>query len=281
MAELPEADFLPLARVRYLTGVALVLIIYNHLLTLNEEIETIWTTGRNYLQKLTFALNRYGVETIVIYSAYVYGGSATRLDDNVCHLFNWIFAVAGMGITVITQSFITLRVYRAWDKRRGTSIALLVVFVIFIAASIPNAVLSILEIQQATHFFPEISACAILTIPPFFPVTLGIFLLLDLVIVTLAIFYALERPYRTNVDVLDSLHRDGAKLFIALRNQAICSLRLISLVISVVGEPSDCYGVLCLVWTLMSIINSHFQMRVEGLKNYNFGFQSSNSCLIF
>ncbi|KAF8826299.1 hypothetical protein HHX47_DHR5000221 [Lentinula edodes] len=41
---------------------------------------------------------------------------------------------------------------------------------------------------------------------------------------------------------------------------------------SLVGDPSDCYSVVCVVWTSTSVINSRVHMRVEGLKNLGNAF---------
>lgn len=36
----------------------------------------------------------------------------------------------------------------------------------------------------------------------------------DVFLILLAVFNAFERPHKTHADILDSLHRDGAKLFL-------------------------------------------------------------------
>lgn len=58
------------ARLPIVSG--LVALLWDHLLTLDEEIRVIWTCrGRSgYLAKLLFALNRYGSEIILLFIAY-------------------------------------------------------------------------------------------------------------------------------------------------------------------------------------------------------------------
>ncbi|KAJ3812137.1 hypothetical protein F5876DRAFT_75156 [Lentinula aff. lateritia] len=269
-------------------GVALIIVFYDHLLTLHEEFSTIWRTKKsaNHLQKVTFLLNRYFVEAVVGYTVYVFNGTASTLDDTVgddyvssillwcslpflqaCHNYVWVFSLVGVGVTSMTQLYMILRVYSTWDKRRSTTVILVTMFVIFIAALTPNAILALIDVQSFVHYIPKFSACAILGIPKFFSAVMGVMLLFDLCLISLTVFNALERPYKTHGDVLDSLHNDGAKLFLV-----ITVLRLIAFVMSLAGDPSDCYSIVCMVWTSTSVINSRVHMRVEGLKNLGNAF---------
>ncbi|KAJ4491704.1 hypothetical protein C8R41DRAFT_766208 [Lentinula lateritia] len=287
-------------------GVALIIVFYDHLLTLHEELSTIWRTKKsaNHLQKATFLLNRYFVEAVVGYTVYVFNGTASTLDDTVgddylssissdvllryrCHNYVWVFSLVGVGVTSMTQLYMILRVYSTWDKRRSTTVILVTMFVIFIAALTPNAILALIDVQSVVHYIPKFSACAVLGIPKYISAVMGVMLLFDLCLISLAVFNALERPYKTHGDVLDSLHNDGAKLFLvspSLNDQpqlnlplcnSRCKLRLIYLRfgrMTPIHQPSDCYSIICVVWTSTSVINSRVHMRVEGLKNLGNAF---------
>ena len=53
----------------YATGAALVAAMYDHLLTLSDEISVIWTKEVN-LAKVVFFFTRYGSEALLIFASY-------------------------------------------------------------------------------------------------------------------------------------------------------------------------------------------------------------------
>jgi len=260
-----------LVRVKYFSGVALVLVLYDHLLTLDDEFSAIWTNPhRYYLQKLTFVLNRYFAEAVVLYVAYVFSGSA-HLDDAGCRRFIWVFALAASVFIGITQFFIIFRVYHSWDKRKQITVILLVGFTAFITATTTLVIITVIKLQPVISFIPELGICAILDLPSTFPYVFGALLGFDVFLILLAVFNAFERPHRTNTDILDSLHSDGAKLFLIL-----ALLQVAALTMSIVGTPADTFGVLSMVWALNSVITSRIHLRVEGLKFAIFGMPGAS-----
>ncbi|KAJ3983781.1 hypothetical protein F5890DRAFT_1520879 [Lentinula detonsa] len=254
------ADVESLYRLRYLSGVALIVMVYDHLLTLDDEFSTIWAnTNREYLQKLMFVVNRYYTEAMVIYVVY---GSCS------CRRFIWVFALTSTIFTATTHFFITLRLYHSWDKRKRMAIILLIAFTAFISAAAVLAVISAVQVQSVIYFVSLLRACVIPDIPKTLPYMMGTLFGFDLFIILLALFNAFERPHKTHADVLDALHRDGARLFLVI-------MRLFCLIISIIGLPADCFGALNVMWTLTAIISSRIHLRVEGLKFATLGWGSS------
>ncbi|KAJ4482592.1 hypothetical protein J3R30DRAFT_3403115 [Lentinula aciculospora] len=268
------ADVESLYRLRYLSGVALAAIVYDHLLTLNDELLTIWANpNRDFLQKLMFLINRYYTEAMVMYVVYVTSGLAT-LDDAACRRFIWVFALTAIVFIAITHFFITLRIYHSWDKRKRMAVILLVAFTTFIPAAAVLAIISAVHVQSVVYCELLLRTCRIPDIPSTFPYMMGTLLGFDLFIIILALFNAFERPHRTHADVIDALHRDGARLFFQCPQIEIV-MRLVCLIMSIVGLPADCFGVLNVMWTLTAIISSRIHLRVEELKSSTIGWGSS------
>ncbi|KAF8828062.1 hypothetical protein HHX47_DHR4000860 [Lentinula edodes] len=229
-------DLESLYRLRYLSGVALSVMVYDHLLTLNEEFSNIWAApNRDYFQKLMFVINRYYTEAMVMYVVYVCSGLA-NLDDALISVLpnraDWYTEAA---------VFITLRVYHSWDKRKRVAIILLVAFIIFMAAAAALAVISAVDVQPAIHFVSFLKACMVPDIPITFPFMMGTLLGFDLFIILVAFFNAFETPHKTHADVLDTLHRDGASAGEYRKIKAIFLLRLGCLIVSVIGMVSTAY----------------------------------------
>ncbi|KAI3615620.1 hypothetical protein WG66_011942 [Moniliophthora roreri] len=141
---------------------------------------------------------------------------------------------------------------------------------IFISGVAVLAVLAAIEVQPVTFFIPIFSVCTFFKIPIKLQVLLGILASFDFFLIILAVYNALDRPHKTNSEVIDSLHLDGAKLFVAL-----IALRLASMVVSIIGSPAECFSVMCLVFALNSIIVSRMHLRLEGLRFLTIGFGKS------
>ncbi|THU96984.1 hypothetical protein K435DRAFT_79281 [Dendrothele bispora CBS 962.96] len=262
---------------RYLSAVALVSVVYDHFITFDQELKNIWgsnsSTGRGYLHKVTFVLNRYVASSVSAYTAFVLSGDGKGLlDDQVspCRRFIWVFTMVATIFIGVTQFIIILRVYHLWDKRRSMTVILFLGFLISFSAATVLAVITVIKVQPVTHFFPFVNTCGFLEIPKTLPYVLGSLLLFDLFLIVMAIFNALETPHDTHAEVFERLHRDGARLFLVL-----FILRLITLIMSVVGNPADTFAVLSVVWSLNSVLISRIHLRVEGLRFLNFGVGKS------
>ncbi|KAF9260204.1 hypothetical protein L218DRAFT_989683 [Marasmius fiardii PR-910] len=247
----------------YLPGAALTLLIYDHLATLDLEIENVWRNrGHRALYKLSFVLNRYVTEGMVIAAVYITSGSATRLDDYVCRVFVGILTVLVAVVISSSQFFINMRVYRTWETRRAIINGLQGLFVVLISVTIGLSVWVILKLQEAIHFVVPLHTCAFFSkVPSAMCILLGILTSFDFLFILLGVYTALEKPYRTHSEILNSFHADGAKLFLL-----ILALKLVILIISLVGNPSLTYTSICLVFAIKSNLVSRLHLRAEGLR---------------
>ncbi|KAK7457839.1 hypothetical protein VKT23_010183 [Stygiomarasmius scandens] len=89
-------------------------------------------------------------------------------------------------------------------------------FSISFSAATILAILTVIKVQPVTHFFPIVNTCGFLEIPRTLPYLLGSLLLFDMFLIVMAVFNALETPHDTHAEVIDRLHRDGARLFLVL-----------------------------------------------------------------
>ncbi|KAF7771825.1 hypothetical protein Agabi119p4_6136 [Agaricus bisporus var. burnettii] len=70
----------PIMGARYLSGVALSCLLYDHLLHFNDELTDIWLNfGRKTVLKSLFLLGRYCALFSVTYTAISLGGFATKM----------------------------------------------------------------------------------------------------------------------------------------------------------------------------------------------------------
>uniref|UniRef100_A0A0W0G310 DUF6533 domain-containing protein n=1 Tax=Moniliophthora roreri TaxID=221103 RepID=A0A0W0G310_MONRR len=298
-----------LVTARYITIASLVCLVYDHIQTLHIEFKNVWTNKQHKnWYKLSFVVNRYLSEAVV---AYV----RPRLKSRQCgvrlhklfpkkpltkSLFKMSTICLGIhynsyrsrcGVAMkdasLSPVFINLRVYRTWETRKHMTIILTGGSAIFISGVAVLAVLAAIEVQPVTFFIPIFSVCTFFKIPIKLQVLLGILASFDFFLIILAVYNALDRPHKTNSEVIDSLHLDGAKLcflaslwhlsyiFIFVAYKALIALRLASMVVSIIGSPAECFSVMCLVFALNSIIVSRMHLRLEGLRFLTIGFGKS------
>ncbi|KAF5331444.1 hypothetical protein D9758_016353 [Tetrapyrgos nigripes] len=230
---------------RYLSAVALVSVVYDHFLTLDQEFSNIWGSGssQGYLHKFTFALNRYVAEAVTAYTAFgaIFSEYWTILRTSTQTLpsasntnFNIIDAEHLFGYLQLQQQFSS-----GSPNRKRMTFILFSGFSVSISTATVLAILTVIKAQPVTFFFPVINTCGFLKIPSTLPYVLGILLLFDSFLIAIAVLNAFEATHHTHAEVFKSLHRDGARLFLVL-----FVLRLVTLLMSIIGNPADTFAVL-------------------------------------
>ncbi|THH00186.1 hypothetical protein EW026_g2311 [Hermanssonia centrifuga] len=68
---------------KYLAAAGLVCSLWDHLITLDEEIGVLWA-GRPWdFTRVIFITNRYGIEGCLIYVAYIFAGLRPAISETV------------------------------------------------------------------------------------------------------------------------------------------------------------------------------------------------------
>ncbi|KAF7348232.1 hypothetical protein MSAN_01776800 [Mycena sanguinolenta] len=279
---------------RYFTAFGLACIVYDHLLTLSMEFKFIWMNPKNgWASKAAFGINRYLTEVIITYSVYIFSGTYTSLDDLVssvhgnfglsahrgtavsppsailrflmrntsCARFLWLFGVASIIFGAVTHSIVVLRVYALWDQRTYVKRLLIVAFFICIIATLATGIACELELQPLFKFNPFFVTCLLTSLPRLVSVAFAIQTFFDVLILVIAVYNALERPYQNRGDIINSLANDGFKFILAT-----FFLRTLYLVSSLVGNPGQCFAIVATCWSLVSVISSRLHLRLDGLK---------------
>ncbi|KAK0243440.1 hypothetical protein EDD85DRAFT_815071 [Armillaria nabsnona] len=255
--------------VRYSPTAAACLMIWDHLLTLDQEIDAIWIPrNKGYLPKLIYVLNRYLAEGVLLYTAYVWGGYSHSLTDAVssgvllihCTRVLWLFTVSSTVMVGLLQFIIAMRVYKSWDNQKRAGCVLLVAFSACISAAIVLTVITVIIFLMSKRLItvPHLgNVCFVRGMPRTVPALLATLLAFDVLIVLMVLYRALEKPRRTHIEAINSFHRDGARLYLVL-------LWLLLLIVSIISENEIN---LSASWALNTNIGCRVHLRVEGLKH--------------
>ncbi|PBK97157.1 hypothetical protein ARMGADRAFT_625337 [Armillaria gallica] len=245
--------------VTYIPAAAMVLMLWDHCLTFDEEVATMWgPLDEHILTKVVHILNRYFTEAVLIYRVYVTSELAQSSGGEAhCKAVVWLANVSAVIIASISQFYVMMRVYRLLDHRQRVRRTLVVAFGICITAITVLSILSVLSYLKAGAQ----SACAIGRIPTTVAYTIGVLLLFNVFVIFMTIYNALEKPRRSENELLDSLRRDGARIYLG-----ICMLWLILLVCSATIEATSFLSLFTLVCSLNANITARVHLRIEGLR---------------
>ncbi|KAJ7141504.1 hypothetical protein C8R44DRAFT_932190, partial [Mycena epipterygia] len=261
-------------------------LLYDHVLTLGEEITLIWlnpAAGLGY--RIIFIVDRYLTEAVSLYAAYskspFFFLCYILTPCFYCRTFLWVLAITTTIFTSLSNFVLAMRVYTLWDHRRAIKWLLMCTFGAALPASLVFSILSAQEIQSFAAYNPFIRTCVITEKPWALPFVLAIWVFFDFFIILLTLYNAMERPHRNQAEVMTSMQHDGAKMFVVIsitRFEAthadICAqsvLRLVNLTVAIVGDATYCFVTFTLLWAMLSVVTSRMQLRVERLRFTRFG----------
>ncbi|KAJ7278798.1 hypothetical protein C8J57DRAFT_1304557 [Mycena rebaudengoi] len=251
---------------RYVSAIGVATIYYDHLLTLGDELRLIWfNSAAGIGNRLGFIINRYISEATTIFVAYMLSGSSTGLTTETCKIFIYIFGTSSTIFVAISHFIIVGRLYTLWDRRKRIKWILAVALGTSMSISMAFSILAAHQAQSFLKYNPFIRMCTFSHKPWALQYSLASLTVLDLFIIVMTVFNALDKPYQRQADVMISLQNDGARIFVCL-----FLLRLISLIMSIVGDPDNCFVTLIMVWTMSSVATSRLQLRVEALRFIRF-----------
>ncbi|KAG7447769.1 uncharacterized protein BT62DRAFT_1075115 [Guyanagaster necrorhizus] len=183
----------------------------------------------------------------------------------VCPKMIWLFSMSGIFLANISQFFIMMRIYRLWNHKQTARRVLLVVFAACTTGTfILNAITVLTFLETQIKLPPKVLVCMVAEVPKTLPSTMGILLLLDLFVILVFVYNALENPRRCESEVFDSLRRDGVRIY--LLGSFFWMLLLIT---SLTAGITVYFPILTLVCSLKANLTSRIHLRVESLRPSN------------
>ncbi|KAF7360507.1 hypothetical protein MVEN_00781500 [Mycena venus] len=247
---------------RYLSAVGAVVLVYDHLWTLAEEIRLIWLNSETGVgNRIGFIVNRYITEILALYVVFGKSPRVASCGTLIAHLYSTQWRKLQLTrkatiFTAISHCIVTARVYTLWDRRPLIKWILMSSFAVGISLSFVFALLTADQAQLESN-----GMCAFVNKPWALPYSLGALTGLDFFIIIMTLFNALDRPRQKQAEIITNLQKDGAKFFVGL----FC-LRLLNLLMSIFGDATFCFVTVTIVWSMCSIVTTHVQLRFEDLR---------------
>ncbi|VDB83148.1 unnamed protein product [Peniophora sp. CBMAI 1063] len=275
----------------YLSIASVTFLIYDHVLTLGDEVEYIWKAPRN-ITKYLFLFNRYmvpivicicmrafiGVESaplsnevcpskqldlaqsltcLTVVRVVVPGCMTLSLIPHSCKVWSAV-SIAISPISIANGSFIILlRLWNVWDRRMKLLLPTFALFVITQCITVAMAVRLAIKDYNASLYFVYTHTCV-------FPMKINYVSLwapavgFEVVLFAVTWWNALSRPRTNDVALARQLYWDGSIVFFV-----VFTLRVMNMVISIVAPLSLTMLGLYFVWAANTVTISHLVLNLR------------------
>lgn len=208
-----EAALPGILATRYLSVAGLVILLYDHFLLLQEEIDHIWVARTNWLRSLFF-INRYTIPVFIVISNYELSGLSSGLSTDFCRVWIGLVQFLFPVTSAITNVFVVIRVFALWDYNRLVLFLLLSTFISIYVTVIGVGILGALRLAPHLTYQPILNTCIADTRPILNIVTFSMPLIFDILVFAVMVANAFSRPRTRHPAIVRQLFKDGAFYFI-------------------------------------------------------------------
>ncbi|KAG7445529.1 uncharacterized protein BT62DRAFT_1006505 [Guyanagaster necrorhizus] len=253
----------------------MVLMLWDHCLTFGEEVATMWgPLNERILTKVVHILNRYFTEAVLIYRLYATSELGRSPDSNVNVRYTGFLREVTHNIRADVKQWFGLLTNLLLSLHHDARLSPLGSQAVcsqdvarcirYLHNSLNDSIdpvgPELLEDRRQISTESQ-NICDIERIPPTVPCSVGVLLLFDVFVIVITIYNSLEKPRRSESELLDSLMCDGARNYLA-----VCILWLLILVSSVTINAAVFFSLFTLVCSLNANIAARVHLRVEGLR---------------
>ncbi|KZT20881.1 hypothetical protein NEOLEDRAFT_1140217 [Neolentinus lepideus HHB14362 ss-1] len=152
---------------RYAELASSIIVIYDHLITLDQEIELIWKSHWT-IGKVLFLINRYyALASVICNNCILF---STHLSDSVSfclRLFQWQ-ACTGLLVSTIAEIILLLRLYALYQLNRRVLFFMLAAFIVSVGAAATILGLVLVRVSAHSQLLPGVPFCLPLDVPSWF-----------------------------------------------------------------------------------------------------------------
>ncbi|KAK6977700.1 hypothetical protein R3P38DRAFT_3236810 [Favolaschia claudopus] len=230
---------------RYVSAAGFVLLLYDHLLTLSDEIEYIWSAP-NSVAKVLFLILRYLVPSFIAVQTTLRSGlSVIEMSDE---------SYAGWLSIVISNFLVLLRIWTTLPHSHRLRFWSIVLFIVAQLGSLGATTWAVAQMIPVLFFDARIGLCSFSSRPN----VIGMWvvgLAYEVVVFLTVCWNTLNRPRALGIDpevaVTRIFLRDGIVYFVIL-----FALRIANTVITVISPVSALFIIVFFVWAGTTVTTS-------------------------
>ncbi|KAJ6543058.1 hypothetical protein B0H19DRAFT_1035468 [Mycena capillaripes] len=239
---------------RYLSAAGYVLILYDHLLTLDDEVEYVWSAPTT-LAKILFLILRYMVPLFLTAQTITRSGlPIIVMSDVVCKAWTSITSYAGWLSIAISNFLVLLRIWTTLPRGHRFIPWSLGFFVVMQLTNFAVTTWVVSNMIPVLVFEPLVGLCTFATKPS----VVGLWvpgLVFEVVVFITVCWNTLDRPRALETDsdryITHILFRDGVVYFVIL-----FVLRIANTIIAIVAPISSIFVIVFFIWAATTMTTS-------------------------
>ncbi|KAJ6496232.1 hypothetical protein C8R45DRAFT_899656, partial [Mycena sanguinolenta] len=239
---------------RYVSVAGYVVLLYDHMLTLDDEMEYIWG-AKNTVAKVLFLIQRYMVPLFITGQTITRSGlPVIPMSDVVCKIWNSITTYAGWFSIGISNFLVLLRIWTTLPPGHHLVVWSLWFFIVMQLVGLGVTTWVIRNIIPVFYFDPVLGFCSFTSKPS----VAGLWipgLIFEATVFVTVWWNALDRPRAlgtdSNDDITRMLVRDGVTYFVIL-----FVLRIINTILAFVAPVSLIFVGVYFIWAATTVTTS-------------------------
>ncbi|KAJ7720167.1 hypothetical protein B0H16DRAFT_1896895 [Mycena metata] len=240
---------------RYISAAGFVVLLYDHLLTLDDEVQYVWAAP-NTTAKILFLVLRYMVPIFLTATTVTRSGlPVIPMSDIVCKIWISSTTYAGWLSIVISNLLVLLRIWTTLPRGHRFIIWSMYFFVVMQLMSLGVTTWVITNMIPVLVFEPLVGLCTFNEKPN----VVGLWLpglAFEVVVFGTVCWNVLDRPRSVGIDSQEGkitrvLARDGVLYFVV-----ISGLRVANTVIAIVAPISSLFIIVFFIWAGTTVTTS-------------------------
>lgn len=258
MSNLLEVAVSDLNLTRYFTYAALTILLYDHVITISDEIFLIWP-AKTGLIKLVFLFNRYSVPMVIASACFVMSGQLPNLSNRFCQSY-MTFVVCYEVVALLTTTFVvTTRVYALWGTQPYSFVFLAGLWGVHMVADIVVVAKTLHEqVPHITHE-PIFNVCRASVQGSWVVWLNGI--LFNAFMISLLMWAWLSTPRNAQTPLMALIVRDGCIYFVV-----IFTAMLFNLLVWRYGRDTQSVMPYFVVWSATTIAMSRLLLSIKDVQ---------------
>ncbi|KAI0812300.1 hypothetical protein BC629DRAFT_1436398 [Irpex lacteus] len=210
---------------RYLSVAGLIVLLYDHALTLSDEVSLVWAAPRSFA-KYAYLFNRYMVAICLLAVTHEMSGLSGNVYSEMGPIISRLMTIG---------------------------------FVVSFSAQATLMVLTLIELVPGVYWGPSPLGMCITTYTT--PKLIGVWaspMLFEVLVIFSTILNAFDRPHQAELRVAKTLYRDGIIYFCA-----VTFFRVLNLIFSIVGRPSTSMLMVFFAWSGTTTVLSRALLNIR------------------
>ncbi|KZV83146.1 hypothetical protein EXIGLDRAFT_324274 [Exidia glandulosa HHB12029] len=233
-----------IAASRYLVAVGYVVLLWDTLLILPDEIERVWRGGIS-VTKLAYLLNHYVSIVFLTVLTHAFSGLTDHTPSkSFCVNASTLGLAGGVVSLGIGNYLVMLQVWQLWEQRSGIRLLLTVGWAVSYTITLTFACLVIVDLYPLMNPVPGFNICALTRIPGLIRFMWASPIVYEVLVFGFTVFNAFDRPRPADVGLAGALYRDGVLYFVSL-----FILRVINLVVTSLSPTPFVHVGSTLIWS--------------------------------